>query len=341
VVWLFYRQALLAPAGMAAAQVPSALDFVKGSWQWLRLGGEFLALDPRMPLWGALLLATAALLWLAAAVLAHWHLLQRRQSTPARLDLAVIAAIIVLIFLPGLVQAPIALNAGDLDASRSWLYLIVPSRFYHLSLAGLVCALMLLTTAPGPQVERPARRHAQRLSSGGLLLALIALAPAAHEAAQRYAVETRAQIPAYAALQTAIAGLDLPAHGCQVYLLQTARLWGFSGYADAIAKGLAVAPERLAHCLVGTQRPTFTYFVRSGSVEAADYHPLQPLVRDGRQVPWIVLGDLQMMYLRMGDAAQIPAQAIFLEYRGGVFVDVSAAVHSSTRKVDFATAKQD
>ncbi len=326
--WLVYRQMLLAPAGVAAAQVPPLPDFIKGGWQWLRLGGEFLAQDPRVPLWGEVLLAMAALLWLSAAMIGRARL---------RVESAVIAALAVLIFLPGLAQAPIALAAGDLDASQSWLYLIVPSRFYHLSVAGLICALMLLTTARTFDAESTVRPRAQRLSAAGLLLALIALAPAAHNAAHRYAAETRAQVPFYAALSTAVAGLDLPAQACQVYLLQTSALLGFSGYADAIAKGLAAAPERLAHCLIGSQRPTYTYFVGAGAVAAADYRPLHTLVRDGREVPWITLGNLQMIYLRMGDATAIPAQAIFLDYRDGAFVDVSAAVRAGERKVDFVT----
>jgi len=241
--------------------------------------------------------------------------------------------------LPGLVQAPVAVrHLGDVDAQSFWFGLIVASRFYHLALAGLIVALML---ASAPLVARGAVRRGPRLAlAAALLLACGALLPTANGIARDYATRSREPSAPLQALEQAIARAELPARSCQVYLLAPAGLWGLAGYSDAVAKGLAADPGRIAHCLFSTERPAFTYFVRSPSLAAEDYRPMHPQIFAGSEVPWLRLGDLQVMYFRFGDgfAAQLPSTALFLEYRDGAFVDVSAAVSSGQRAVEFVVS---
>jgi len=331
--WLAYRRAMLTSFGDASAHLPALASFAVGFWNWLRAGAVFLFDDPRAPGWSLVPIALAVVLWIAATATAL-----RAQDRPPRLH--VTAALLVLIFLPGLVQAPVAYKhlAGTIGSDMFFFHLIVPSRFFHLSLAGLIAALALITT--------PARATgattATRLSAVGILFALIALAPLSHRIAHDYASGTRKDIPALEAAEAALDHSEIPAHACQIYFLQTSSLWGFAGYSDPIVKGLSTRPERLAHCLISTERAPYAYFVRTGSVESGDYRPLHPLEFAGKPFPILEIGDTQARYFTMGEdiATSIPEQAIFLEYRDGAFIDVSAAVRSGERKINFAVTKQ-
>jgi hypothetical protein len=333
--WLAYRHAMLTPIPGIDSMMVSPATFAEGSWRWLRTGGEFLAHDPRMGVAGLVLLAIAVLLWLGAVVVSRVG----RRSEDRHWGIA--AAVAALCLLPGLVQAPVAVHhLGDIDAQTFWFALIVASRFYHLALAGLICALMLTSS---PLIARGARSDRSRLVAAvALVLALVALAPAAQGIAHAYASETRKQVAPLQAFDEALTRNALPARACQIYVLGADAIWGLAGYADAIAKGLAADPARIAHCLVATERTPYTYFVRAGSVQPEDYRPLRPLALAGNAVPWLMLGDVQAMYLTMGEdfaVATLPAAASFLEYRDGAFIDVGDAVRSGQRKVEFAIPK--
>ncbi len=328
--WLAYRRAMLTSFGDASAHLPALASFASGFWNWLRAGAVFLFEDPRASRWSVVLVALASAMWAAAAVMTH----RRGQASTPRPHAA--AALLVLILLPGLVQAPVAYKhlAGTIGSDMFFFHLIVPSRFFHLSLAGLVCGLALITT--------PARAGGTavplRLSAAGLVIALVALAPLSHRIAHEYASGTRKDIAAFGALEAALDRAAIPEHACQIYVLGTSSLWGFAGYSDPIAKGLAARPERLDHCLIGTERPPYAYFLRTDSVQPADYRPLHPLEVGGKPFPILQIGDAEARYFTMDEdiATSIPDGAIFLEYRDGAFVDVSAAVRSGERKVDFA-----
>jgi hypothetical protein len=246
-------------------------------------------------------------------------------------------------FLPGPVQAPVViLSATDLAPTTFWFDLIGESRLYHLSLAGGVAALMLLTT-PRPGADRAIARRDARLVFAALAALLVAWVPASHALAHDYARRTRAQVAPLQAAHAAIARLDLPARRCQIYLLDTAPMWGFDGLGDPIIKASSPAPQRLEHCLVNTERTAWGNFVRRGSIGADDYAPLRPLLYRGRPVPWLEIGGFEAAYLDLDadiDARTI-ADAFFLEYRNGTFVDVSAAVRSGARPVHFFNARPD
>ena len=332
--WLAYRHMMLTPIPGAGTLMVAPAIFIEGCWRWVRTGVEFLAYDPRLPGWALVVMAAAFALWLGAAVATRFT--QRSEGSRWH----AVAAVATLALLPGFVQAPVAVrHLGDIDAQTYGFALIVASRFYHLALAGLVCALML---ASSPIVARTAARGAPRLATIlALALMLIALAPASQRLAHTHASETRKQIAPVQALEGAISRIAPPDHACQIYVLGASAISGMSGYSDAIAKGVSDDPARIAHCLVTTERPPFTYFVRTGRVEPQDYQPLRPLSILGNVVPWLRIGDAETMYLTMGEgfASALPAQAIFLEYRDGAFVDVGGAVRSGERKIDFAATK--
>lgn len=338
--WLGYRQALLIEPQNALRYVgPLVAMFEKGTALWLRIGFEYLARDPRQAAWVDAVLALGAVLLGAAVVLA----IRREGWKPGAYGVA--AAVLILILLPGPTQAPVvSISTGDLSAKSFWFDLIGESRLYHLSLAGLITGLMLLTTpaASAPRTGRLGNR-AGLAAGAGLILMLAAWVPASHALAHDFARRTRAQIAPLQAAHAAIARLRLPPHRCQIYLLDAASIWGLQDIGDPTIKASSPEPSRIEHCLVLTERTPWANFVRSHSIEAEDYRPLLPLRHEGKVVPWLELGGLQVAYLNLD--AGIDARAIdgasFLEYRAGQFVDVTEAVHSGARPVHFFNARPD
>lgn len=327
--WLAYRHAVLTPIGNVPPMLPGIAVFAQGFVAWLKAACIFILIDPRASPWSLIALVFAVLIWLIGVCTAF----RPACGAPWRWHIA--AALAVLILLPGLVQAPVAAShLAGIGEQTFWFHLVVASRFFHLALAGLICALMLAT----PEDQLPSSVGTQ-LIRAGVALAIIAEAPIAHAIAHVYASGTRAQTAALMALETALDRNVIPAQHCQIYFLQTASLAGFSGYSDAIAKGLSAQPERIAHCLISTERAPWTYFVRSGSITTADFFPLHPLKFAGNVVPTLTIGDLQIRYFTMGTNLQaaLPAEALFFEYRDGAFLDVGAAVRSGARTIPFVT----
>jgi hypothetical protein len=335
--WLAWRHALLVtPQNLLLRPGELAATFAKGIGLWLRIGFEYLALDPRQAIWTRIVTGVGAVL-LAAAILTC----QRGRRGPYAWGVG--AALLVLVLLPGPTQAPVvAVSTSDLGAQTFWFDLIGESRLYHLSLAGLVAALMLLTTPRRQPPAAPVRAaRSERLALAALAPMLAVWMFASHALAHDYAKRTRRQIAPLQALHAAIDRLPLPPRHCQIYLLGTASLWGFDGLADPIVK--ASGPRgQLDHCLVATERTSWGNFVRAGAIGRADYAPQRPLTWSGRPVPWLELDGFEAAYLDLD--ADIDARTIdgfFLEYRDGRFVDVSAAVRDGSRPVRFFNARPD
>jgi hypothetical protein len=337
VAWLGYRQALLVePQNALRYAGPLVAMFQKGIALWLRIGFEYLFLDPRQTIWVTILLVAAALL-LAIAVVAT----ARGEGWKRPGALGVAASVLVLLFLPGPTQAPVvSVSTSDLTAQTFWFDLIGESRLYHLSLAGLMVGLMLLTTPLASAIKR--RGHPALLAAGAALgLMLVAWIPASHALAHDFARRTREQIGPLSAANAAIAKLPLPERRCQIYLLDATSIWGLADIGDPTIKASSPAPSRLEHCLVLTERTPWGNFVRTGSIDANDYRPMQALEHFGKPVPWLTLGSLQVAYLNLD--ADIDSRsmdgAFFLEYRDGAFVDVTGQVRDGTRPVHFFNAR--
>jgi hypothetical protein len=163
--WLGYRQALLLePQNALRHAGPLVAMFEKGIGLWLRIGFEYLFMDPRQATSANLLVAFGGVLIGIAVVLTA---LGEGRKQPVALGVA--AAVLVLLFLPAPTQAPVvAVSTSDLSAKTFWFDLIGESRLYHLSLAGLIAGLMLLTT---PNPSRPTGTLQTRPTAGaGLAL---------------------------------------------------------------------------------------------------------------------------------------------------------------------------
>ncbi len=335
--WLAYRAAMMTNPQNSLIHVDAlGAMFVRGIGSWLRVGYEYFVVDPRQAPWMTVLQTAGAVL----IVLAMAGAARRRGARAPSCGVA--AAVLILLLLPGPTQAPvIAIFVPAIRSARSWFYMAIESRLYHISLAGLVIGLMLLTTRAGGASAQNDMRAVNRLVAAGLALMMVAWIPASHALAHDYASRTRQQIAPLQAAHAAIARLDLPSRHCQIYLLDATPLWGFAGSGDATIKATTPDLARLEHCLVLTERAPWGNLIRAGSV--TDYSPLRALTHEGAPVPWLVLGDFELAYLNLDadiDASEIDGAA-FLEYRDGAFHDVSADVRSGARPVHFFNARPD
>jgi len=335
--WLAYRAAMMSHSQNTLVHLDSfGAMLATGIAAWLRVGYEYFVVDPRQALAATAAQAVgAALMVLAITVCAR----TRRVRATAW---GVAAAVAILLLLPGPTQAPVvAITVAAGWTERNWFEVAIESRLYHISLAGFIVALMLLTTrASGAGSDRQFTRI-DCLAAAGLALMMAAWIPASHALAHDYASHTRGQIAPLQAARAAIARLHLAPGRCQIYLLDTAALRGFGGNGDAMIKATTADLTRLEHCLVLTERTPWANFIRAGS--AADFSPLRPLTHAGAPVPWLVLGDFELAYLDLD--ADVDARAIdgaaFLEFRDGAFHDVTADVRSGARPVHFYNARPD
>lgn len=329
--WLAYRHALLTnPQDLWLRSQAIAAVFFDGSVRWCRIGFELLVLDPRQHA------ATRVVAAIGAAALLVALGRSARGGGWKNPRCGVAAALALLILLPGPIQAPVVAVTGDLAAGGDWLDLVAKSRLFHLSFAGLVAALALLTT---PAAARRAAATST-WTAAALCALLVAWLPASHSLARDYARQTRALAPPLQAANAAIAKLELPAQGrCQVYLLGAAAVRGFADSADAMIKATFPQIDRIAHCLILGERAPWANLLRAGSL--ADPAPLRALVFRGSPVPWIVVDGVEIAYLDLD--ADVDARALddafFLDYRDGTFVDVGADVRSGARPVKFFNAR--
>jgi hypothetical protein len=337
VAWLGYRAALMTNPQNSLLRLDSlAAMFVRGIALWFRVGYDYFIVDPRQAPWMTALQALGAVLIALAIVVAA----RTARSRPRAYGLA--AAILILLLLPGPTQAPVvSIFVSAVGAASGWFNMAIESRLYHISLAGLIIGLMLLTTRADGASAQNGMRTVNRLVAAGLALMLVAWIPASHALAHDYASHTRQQIAPLQAAHAAIARLDLPSRHCQIYLLDATALWGFAGSGDATIKATTPDLARLEHCLVLTERTPWGNFMRAGSL--TDFSPLRALTHEGTPVPWLVLGDFELAYLNLDadiDARSIDGAA-FLEYHDGAFRDVTADVRSGAHPVRFFNARPD
>ena len=330
--WLALRHAILSnPQNLWLEYGPLLGIFIKGCILWTRLALEYLAADPRQNLWNDITLIAGGLLLFAALVLG----LRRGGWKPEQPGIA--AALLVLVLLPGLVQAPVvAPTTGELGAQVLWFNIYIFARHYHLSLAALVCVLML-ATAPR-RADEPGVAT-MRLGATALAILIAGWLPFSHAIAHDFAKRSREAIAPLAAAHAGIATLELPPRRCQIYLLDAASLWGFADNGDPMLKATTPELARLQNCLVLTERTPWGNFMRAGSID--DYRPLHVLTEHGVPIPWLNFGGFELAYLNLDDDidARSLDGAFFLAYRDGRFVDVSAEVRSGARPVRFFNAR--
>ena len=168
---------------------------------------------------------------------------------------------------------------------------------------------------------------------------MLPMALVAHQLAQQYARgSAQGKVLAHAAV-VATARQHLPQNECQIYLLdvnQSARKF-FIPFVDSIVKSLAPATSDVRHCLIQGEGTPWYQMVARDSLQAGDVTPMLPLYDGGKRVPWMQIGDIEVVYLNLfpGIDPRRMKRAIFLAWQDSRFVDVTDAVHSGQRAVHF------
>lgn len=254
----------------------------------------------------------------------------------------------------GLVLATILLQAPVLrtlppsfDVPADAQVIATGARMFYLSLLGLIAFIGVLWGIAARTFA--ASRWARSLTIAAAVSCFLPWAVDAHGLARAY---RRESLPATQLAQTTLAAVTrIPAIGerCQVHFLgvekalSPAQELAFSMQIDAAIKALASpAQAYLQTCRFQTDRTPWFYVLKRGSLTADAAAPMQPVYIDGKLVPWLEYGGVEIAYLNLqkGVDPKSMTSAHFLEYRDGAYADVTTAVLAGEREVTFRCGRR-
>jgi hypothetical protein len=277
-------------------------------------------------------LVVAALL-LGAALVRALRRAARAPRNDVRRDLLLSG--IVLFFVPGLLQAPVAaLNAIPLSAQVSAVETAMQARLYYLSFAGLALMLAVLLGTAWEALQATERRWKAALLAG-LTGCVVALGSAGWQTVDAYRIRSVAIAgTAHAALR-ALESRPLPHTHCRIYFLDVwhSDEWGIYASMDSIIKALAPDLDRVGHCLIRSDYPTFFHYLPAGVFAAERMDRLPPAMGPAGPLLPRRVGAAEIVYLAHPSP---PSDGeLFLSYESGAYRDVSAEVRSGQRAIRF------
>ena len=328
-MWLLVRQSVLSTHGADAlfAHKPALQLFRDGMTAWSLKLTSYIALAPRLGR------VTGPMFVLGAIGLV---VLAARGAFPAwsRDRVAAMLGGLSLVVVAAFVQWPrTGLVLMNLQFGTDTFNDVLASRYYFMAALGFVLMLAaLLATA----ADHRASRRLRWLAPVTLLLLLVPLFSVSQHIARSYRGVTLAQNVFAEAAVAAIDKFDLPAHDCQIYLLDSnSPLFRF--YADPAVKALTSRLERVSSCFVQGESAPWYHLVDVGQIARAQSAPFTPVrVGDGTLEP-VVLGRGALLFLNLAPGAQVPLGpgSVFLAWRDGAFVDVGDDVRAGRRRIEF------
>ena len=207
---------------------------------------------------------------------------------------------------------------------------VVNTRLFYTSLAGLLIALAALLV---PLTESIKGRRWLAVMTMALLVPWFS---ASQNLARRHRIQTQNVESVVTSANAAIAKLELPSKGCQIYLLDI-DAWSFKWISDEAVKATYPDLPRIAGCLVQTEH---TPWYHIAMLDSLDKESLRPMTINGNATQLSSLRDMgraKMLFLNL-DARSVIAtdsQAKFLSWQGGDFTDVTVEVLSGRRKPAF------
>jgi hypothetical protein len=299
---------------------------VNGSQQWLGYltFWERLGAAPQVMLGAAVCAAIAAV---AVVVALRWSRLSWRGGE----DMLLCG--LCLMFLPVLLQAPIAAFGAPLSPDVSAVQTAMQSRLYYLGMIGAAA----LIAAVASVLWRPASAAMRIALALPVCLGITTFAWTSRDSAQAFA-ERSVQISGVArAVVVAVAQLDMPPPPCHVVFLDVdvAPEWGVYVSMDSVVKALSPDLDRVKHCWFHTNYET-PFQLQAAPAFPSDAAPYVPLQISGKPVPWMTVGDLVIAYVRAPANVEqgTLSRMKFLRYRDGRFDDVSADVANGSIAVD-------
>lgn len=231
----------------------------------------------------------------------------------------------------GFLQSPLlAVFTFHMDKGGSAIDTVMSARHFYTSLAGALIALASLLT---PLAEG---RVGRRMLAISLVALLVPWFSASQNLARAHRNETQHVQSLVAAANAAIGRLDLPARGCQIYLLDT-DAWSFGWISDEAIKATAPDLKRIARCLVQTEHTPWYHVAIMDSLDRRSLLPMTLMDDKAELSTMRDLGKAKMLILNLDARSVVPddSRAKFLSWQDGAFIDVTADVLSGRRDPGF------
>lgn len=229
-------------------------------------------------------------------------------------------------------QFPLLSHFGvHLSGASSAIEAVVNSRYFYVSLAGFVVVVAVLLTPL--LVRKPSTRTI-------LLLSIALLMPTwlstSQNFAHRFRDETQHQEALVQAANRAIGAMEIPARGCQIYLLGAANK-SFGWISDEAVKATNNDLERIAGCLIQTEHTPWYHIAILDQIDAESLRPLSVAQGIDRVSVLQPIGRAHFLVLNLDAGAKIPARsnARFFDWQNNVFVDVTDKIISGKRSPNF------
>ncbi len=306
---------------------------VGGIGKWLRLSPDYYLFYSDFAHWN---MGVYALMGISLAVLSGYSL--NSLFRQGKVEWGMVALGLTIMLTPAVLQAPVSFSRLFHNISNGFEVVnMVNSRFYYLSFAGfLLAAQQPLSVVCN---EYPRRRIASSLIY--ILLALVSLffGILSHSLGSGWSQLSNGQ-SRHVAEQASLAvdQLPLPQNSCKVYLLNTPpdALY-FREYSDSAIKALASEGSQAIHCLVMTEKAPWYQFLLREDVASMQIAPLRHHMVGGKVKAPTLIGNLAYVYLNVPDDSAVARDpnAVFLEFDGNKFNDVTQQVHSGLKKIRF------
>lgn len=314
--------------------LPNAL--VGGVSKWLRMLPDFYVFYTNFARFNV---GVYALLIAAILVLAGLGL--RALARPGVVNWSAVALGLAIALLPAIVQAPVTHTALTFTPDGSFSFsALANSRYYYLSLAGFaLVAQQLLSAACVTFTDAGVRRAVTRLVYCVLAALVMMYAILSYSLCIDWSKLTNSSDRrVIEQVNLAVAQLQLPRRDCKLYILNSypASTY-FREYSDSMIKAFAPTDSQVIHCLVLTEKTPFYQIVLREDLEAMRIAPLQYMTLGGQAIAPTLIDTLAYVFLTIpnADAVSRDANAVFIEFDGTRFVDVSQQVRSGEKKVNF------
>ena len=262
---------------------------------------------------------------LAVYAAAHFWNLRRQQTVLAGATLWLS---------PALLQWPLLGHFGVGLASRTdALEAVVNARYFHASLAG---ALILVGALLIPVAVRSPRFRGLVLVACALLL--VPWFSASQTLARQHRTQTLRGEAIVQAATGAIDAIDIPAVGCQIYLLDVG-MWSFDWISDEAVKAIYPDLRRIESCLIQTERTPWYHIATLRQPVSESVSPMSLMRSEDPAIHPIGRG--QFLALNLDARTVMPAQSVarFLSWQGGRFVGVTAEVRDGRRRPAFQCSR--
>ncbi|MGC2457318.1 MAG: hypothetical protein WA435_04945 [Gallionellaceae bacterium] len=309
-----------------------------GVWNWLRLLPNYYSFNADWAHWniGAWTLIVVTLVVLIGLTL---HALFK----PGAVSWSMIALGLTIMLAPAILQAPVSFSNLSYNPSGSFDFTnMVDSRFYYLSFAGfLLAAQQPLSVACKIFASSNANANALATYAIYILLAVqsIFFGILSYSLGNGWSKLSNGQ-PRHVAEQTSLAveQLSLPQSGCKLYILDIpSDALYFREYSDSVIKALVSQGSPAIHCLVLTEKAPWYQIMLREDLATMQAVPLRPIIVGGQARLPTLIGDLAYVYLNVPDdiAVARDPNAVFIEFDGQKYIDVTQQVHSGSKKVNF------